>query len=86
MRTLVRCSTGYNTLLDACAKAGQPEVCEAWLEQMKTKGIETNVISYATVIYAWGYALCYFCSDPLAVAINSLFEGLSLDKSYGRHE
>jgi len=47
----------YNTLLDACAKADSwagAEACESWLEKILKEGIQAvNVISYATVVYAW---------------------------------
>jgi pentatricopeptide repeat protein len=46
----------YNSILDACAKAGTwtaAEACERWLERMLDKNVKTNVVSYASVVYAW---------------------------------
>jgi len=46
----------YNLVLDACAKAGTwtaAESCEQWLERMLDKCVETNVVSYASVVHAW---------------------------------
>lgn len=40
-------------MLDACAKAGGPQSAESWLQRMLDKGVQPNVISFATVIHAF---------------------------------
>lgn len=47
------CSLGYNTMLDACTKAGDAPRGESWLQRMLEVGVQPNVISFATVIHAF---------------------------------
>jgi pentatricopeptide repeat protein len=49
-------SCSYNSILGACAQAGTwiaAEACEQWLERMLEKHVNTNVVSYASVVHAW---------------------------------
>lgn len=56
-RQLITCMVhvcqGYNTMLDAYAKAGKSRACETWLQRMLDKGQQPNVISFATVIHSF---------------------------------
>ena len=45
--------SGYNTVMDVCAKAGDPQSAEFWLQRMVERGIEPNVVSFATVIHGF---------------------------------
>jgi pentatricopeptide repeat protein len=45
-------SSMYNALISACAKRGEVERAEKWLEHMIKAGVSVDVVTYSTVIHA----------------------------------
>merc|ERR1719487_530553 len=44
----------YSAVINACAKANNPERAESWLKKMAAAGLEVDVVSYSAVIDACG--------------------------------
>ena len=42
----------YSTIIDACAKHGDVDRAETWLQRMLYDGVQAEVVSYSAVIDA----------------------------------
>lgn len=46
----------YNSMLDACGKAGNVEVAERWLALMEEEGVSPTIVSYTSLLHAYARA------------------------------
>merc|ERR1719265_349896 len=70
-------TVSYNCVIDACAKASQPERGEVWMQHLKASGLKLTAPSYTTTAQAYASKGNADATERILMEMED--EGLALD-------